>query len=382
MRGKKKALAILSVSAGAGHLRAADAVLKTAEESFSGEVEAIHLDVMDFVPKIFKSLYAESYMEIVKRSPLLWGAFYGATDEVEDEKSQLRAMRLAVETLNSGKLFSALEKFAPDHILCTHFLPAEILTRHSRPRKGFEARCWMQVTDYDVHAFWVVPRMRGYFVATDEVAWRLSSKSKSPLSIHVTGIPIMPDFQRPPARAEAAAELGIDPSKFTVLMMSGGFGLVGLDTLSQLLLEKAPDAQIVAIAGRNEKLLAKLEKVAANFKGRLKPMGFTKTIERVMAASDVAVTKPGGLSTSECFAMGLPMVIVSPIPGQEERNSDYALENGAALKGHDPAMLEYKIGLLSKSPERLRAMRAAAKSIAKPDAAKELLKVILADSSV
>jgi len=101
--------------------------------------------------------------------------------------------------------------------------------------------------------------------------------------------------------------------------------------------------QVIALAGKNKKLLRTLDKLAEKFPGKLFPMGFTRTIERVMAASDLAISKPGGLTTSECLAMGLPMVVISPIPGQEERNADYLLENGAALKAHDAAGLEFRV---------------------------------------
>jgi processive 1,2-diacylglycerol beta-glucosyltransferase len=106
-------------------------------------------------------------------------------------------------------------------------------------------------------------------------------------------------------------------------------------------------------------------------------MGFTRTIERVMAASDLAITKPGGLTSSECLAMGLPMIVVSPIPGQEERNADFLLEAGAALKAVDAAALEHKVGLLLEQPQRLAAMRERMRTHARPHAAAKVLQLVL-----
>ena len=130
-------------------------------------------------------------------------------------------------------------------------------------------------------------------------------------------------------------------------MMSGGVGIAGTEKLAERLLQLPGDFQIVALAGRNAGMLASLQRIAARFPGRLTPMGYTRTIERAMAASDLAITKPGGLTVSECLAVGLPMIVVSPIPGQEERNADYLLENGAALKACDEAGLAYRVQLLT-----------------------------------
>ncbi len=133
----------------------------------------------------------------------------------------------------------------------------------------------------------------------------------------------------------------------------------------------------MALAGRNEKLLADLRRLAEAHPGRLHPQGFTRTIERIMAASDLAVTKPGGLTSSECLAMGLPMILVNPIPGQEERNADCLLEGGAALKAYDGAGLEYRVKSLLEDPGRLAGLRARALAMGAPKAAERVLRKVL-----
>jgi processive 1,2-diacylglycerol beta-glucosyltransferase len=152
-----------------------------------------------------------------------------------------------------------------------------------------------------------------------------------------------------------------------------------MDDTAARLLALPRDFQIVALAGKNEKLLVDLKRLAESHPGRLFPMGFTKTIERAMVAADVAVTKPGGLTSSECLAMGLPMILVNPIPGQEERNADYLLENGAALKAYDAAGLIYRVQKLVDDPERLKAMRLRALSLGRPHAAQAVLAKVLGD---
>ncbi|MCI0529142.1 MAG: glycosyltransferase, partial [Nitrospira sp.] len=156
-----------------------------------------------------------------------------------------------------------------------------------------------------------------------------------------------------------------------------GVGLGGIEKLAERLLQLKGDFQIIALAGKNKNLLQTLQGLAVQNPNRLIPMGFTNTIERIMAASDLAITKPGGLTTSECLAMGLPMIMVSPIPGQEERNADYLLEHGVAMKAYDAAGLEYRVKLILEQPQRLEEMRRRMVGIGKPQAAHEVLRIVL-----
>jgi processive 1,2-diacylglycerol beta-glucosyltransferase len=162
--------------------------------------------------------------------------------------------------------------------------------------------------------------------------------------------------------------------------MSGGHGVGALDVLAKRILSIESDVQVLALAGKNAELLGKLHQVACEHPHRLYPLGFTRTIERVMACSDLAIGKPGGLTTSECLAMGLPLLVVSPIPGQEERNADYVLEHGAAMKAHDAAGIEYRIRRLLAEPSRLTGMASAAKRLGRPRAADAVLDQVLAPS--
>ena len=187
----------------------------------------------------------------------------------------------------------------------------------------------------------------------------------------------MPAFGRKYSRSECAKQLGISPDRTTILLMSGGLGVGGIHLIAERLLNIDSDFQILALAGKNKGLLEELKKLERSFPEKLKPSGFTSTIEINMAASDLAISKPGGLTTSECLAMGLPMIVISPIPGQEERNADYLLENGAALKAHNAAVLEFKLAELLRNPAKFCEMRKSAASLGRPDAAMEIMKIVL-----
>ena len=373
--GKKLKVAILSVAAGAGHVRAAQALEQSILENYP-DAEAIHLDVMNYVPKLFRKLYAESYVHIINRYPALWGYMYEKSDLVRSDKSLVKKMRVAIERLNTKKLLKKMIELKPDIIISTHFLPPELISKMIKGGAKLPPS-WVQVTDFDLHGLWVNDHMTGYFAASEEVAFRMKARGIPEDIITVTGIPIMPVFSQKLSREECAKELGLNPEIPTMILMSGGLGVGSIDSLTKHLLGIEEEMQIIALAGRNEQLLAKLQELAKQYPGKLVPMGFTTTIERAMAASDLAITKPGGLTTSECLAMGLPMIAVSPIPGQEERNADYILENGTGLKAHDETGVEFKVRELLKHPERLKQMSENAKKIGKPNAAKKVLEKVL-----
>jgi len=224
---------------------------------------------------------------------------------------------------------------------------------------------------------WVMPHIAGYFAANDEVAFRMRAAAIAAETIHVTGIPIMPAFAQPLSRDECAREFGIDPMRPTFLLMGGGAGVGQLDQVAERLMSAARDFQLVVLAGKNVAVLAKLQKLAMQHPGRLFAQGFTHQVERLMACADLVITKPGGLTSSECLAMGVPMIVHSPIPGQEERNADYLLEQGAAMKAVDTLGLEFRIQMLLAEPQHLQLMRDKAAALGRPQAARNVLQIVL-----
>jgi processive 1,2-diacylglycerol beta-glucosyltransferase len=365
-------LLLLSVSAGAGHVRAAQAI--EAAALAQGDIEVTHLDVLTLVPTWFRKAYGEWYLDLVERHPNLWARLYQRTDRAPADAWEHK-LRRAVERVSTRELGAALREARPDTVICTHFLPAELLSRATLRGKPMPP-VWVQVTDFDLHRLWVQPGVAGYCVASEEIAFRL--RDALPLvSIVVTGIPIMPAFANSPPRDPCRAELGLHPQRTTAMVMTGAAGLASGAAMVERLLAVPGDLQVVAIAGRNTQLLASYEALAKQHPGRLVPLGFTKTIERVMAASDLCITKPGGLSTSECLAMGLPMLLISPIPGQEERNAQYLLEQGAAWLAMDELALAWRMQQLLAEPQVLSRLRERAQALGRPQAAALVVSTVL-----
>jgi len=258
-----------------------------------------------------------------------------------------------------------------DIIVNTHFLPAEIIA--SLRRRGQFATPQLTVTtDFETHRLWVNEPCDHYFTATEEGAVNLQRWGVPAARTSVTGIPIHPAFAEPKDRSACLAKHGLAGDRPVVLQLAGGFGVGPVERLYAGLLSIPSPLELVVVCGRNEELRARLGQVAVPPRHRAKVLGFTTEMDELMAVADLVVSKPGGLTTSETLARGATMVVVNPIPGQESRNSDYLLENGAAVKINNLATLPFKLTQLLSDPVRLAKLKDNARRLGKPRAAFEI----------
>jgi len=367
----KPRVLLLSASSGAGHVRAAQAL----EKSFAarGDCTVEHIDTIHYVSKLFKNVYDKTYISMVRRAPDLMGLLYDRTDK----PWQNTRRRLALDRVNSRPLIRLLKRMQPDLCVATHFLAGEIIAWLIAKEK-LAARNAIVVTDYDVHAMWLVKTVDRYFVALEESAEYLARIGVAREKIRITGIPVDPLFASPLDRAEARRALQLDPAATILLLSAGGYGIGPVEQLVKDLVALQKPWQIVAIAGKAAKVCKRLEEIArgagklASGAARLVAVGFTKEMDKYMAAADLLVGKAGGLTTSEALARSLPMALIEPIPGQEERNADHLLEAGAAMRCNNLPAAAWKIARLLDNPERLARMREAAQRMGKPDAAAEI----------
>jgi len=362
-------LLIAYASAGVGHARAA-AALKHAFDLGGYEGSAATVDVIRYTSTVFGKLYLHSYFSVISALPWYWRYLYHRWDKKRINGFERRAM-CALDRLNAGKFIDLVRRERPTHIVCTHFLPGEILAWMRRTGQ-LDVPLGVVVTDYDAHRIWINPGTDHYFVASDYLRGLFISKGAPPERVTTSGIPIDPVFSEPTNRAEVRAELGLDADLPTVLTLSGGGGKGGMSRTVAAIAECGA-VQILAVAGHNERLKRKLDELAVPAPARLVTYGFVDYIEKLMAASDLIVTKPGGMSSTECLAVGLPMVLTLPIPGQEERNSAFLVGRGAALPAATPAKLRQVIGGLLAEPGRLARMRKAALNAARPRAAFDII---------
>ena len=366
---RKPRVLILSASSGAGHVRAAQALEKAFRAQGNCEVE--HIDALEHVSKLFQRLYDKAYIRMVRRAPDLMGLLYEQTDKPWRHPRQ----RLAIDRLNTQPMIRLLKKIQPDLCVATHFLPAEILA-WLIAKKKLQARHAIVVTDYDVHALWLCRTVDRYYVAMQESLEYLANIGVPREKLHVTGIPIDPLFEKLANAADARKKLGLAASEPVLLLSAGGYGVGPLEQLVKDLLALQRPWQIVAIAGKSESLKRRLEELSKDagktLSGhpRLVPVGFTNEMDQYMAAADLLIGKAGGLTTSEALARELPMALVEPIPGQEERNADHLLEAGAAVRCNNLPAAAWKIATLVDQPEKLRAMKQAARAMGHPEAAR------------
>lgn len=366
---------ILSIKAGAGHLRAAQAIEAVFAEQYP-EVEVEHLDALEYTNAAFRKSFTEGYETLARDLPTIWGKIYSSLEE-RPAKSTVKRVAAVFDRLNARPLRRAVRAFQPDAVVCTHYMPAEVVGRLRRKGK-LAAPVYVTLTDYDIHTMWLQDGVDHYTVATEEMAYALDAKGLDGAQVHVTGIPIMPVFSTPwPGRAEMRERLGLRVTVPTLLVSAGGFGLFHIDRFAEELAARVPDVQFLAVAGRNKRLRRGLEKVARKHPDKILPFGFVDNMHELMAASDFAVAKCGGLTTSECLAMGLPMVIIKPVPGQEERNAAFLLESGAGLWAHTAAHMIYKVERLLAAPDRVAQMAAAARAAARAGAAYEVVRVVM-----
>lgn len=369
---EQKRILVISTSAGSGHLTAAEAVCQAFENQ---NVQIKNIDALDYTNFVFKKIYAKSYLTMVNRLPNFWGYFYRKFDK---KSSALRVaeIRKLLSAVNAVKLFDLVRKFKPHYILHTHFLSAEII---GQSRRFSNIREGVIITDYDTHNFWINKNVDDYFVPTEEVKWGLRRKGVL-ANIYVTGIPVRRRFLEKKDKYEMRRKLNLDKNSFLVLVLGGGFG-IGLirDAVENIIkLPFKQRLQIVVITGKNKTLKKKIENINLTSNNINKiVLGYIDNIDEYMYASDLAIGKAGGLTISELMVVGIPMIVLAPIPGQEERNTDYLLENGAALKADNIYSLEYKLVNLVQDPKRLSFLRSNVKKIAQPHAAHDIVKIIL-----
>ncbi|HKV23092.1 MAG TPA: glycosyltransferase [Candidatus Acidoferrum sp.] len=368
---RKPRVLLLSASSGAGHVRAAQAL----EKAFvaRGDCAVEHIDTIEYVSKLFQRLYDKAYISMVRRAPELMGVLYDRTDQPWHRMRR----RLALDRLNTGPMIRLLKRVQPDLCVATHFLAAEIIA-WLIAKKKLRAKNAIVVTDYDVHAMWLCRTVNRYYVAMEEAAEYLAQIGVPREKICITGIPVDPLFAEPRDKSEARRILGLDANATLLLISAGGYGIGPVEQLVTELLAMQEPWQIAAIAGKAEKVKRRLEEISEGAGKlpsgalRLVPVGFTKEMDKYMAAADLLVGKAGGLTTSEALARSLPMALIEPIPGQEERNADHLLEAGAAIRCNNLPAAAWKIGRLLEDSSRLARMREAAQAMAKPRAAAEI----------
>ncbi len=361
---------VLSARVGAGHIRAAQAIERVLTDSGTSQ-SVHHIEILEYTNPLFQKLYSQAYMDVVNNIPELFGWFY----HQRDKWGKNDRLKLAFDKLNTRPLIKVLEQYEPDIAVCTHPMPAEIVSWLIGQGR-LSTRQAVVVTDFDIHMQWLCPNPVHYFLAIDEARAHLEALGVPADEITVSGIPIDPAFSQPKDRGAMRDRHGLRQDATVILISAGGFGMGRIEDIITSLLRLRRPAEIVPICGRNEELKVRLDQLARGLptssQVTIKVVGYTSAMDEYMAASDFVVGKPGGLTMSEALACGQVFVVVNPIPGQEERNSDHLLEEGAAIRCNNLPTLAYKIARLLDDPRRLMTMRENVRRLARPRAAYDI----------
>ena len=364
---------ILYVEAGHGHRKVAEAVGK---ELRARNVPGLHVEVSNALEKtrsLFRKSYPVVYHRLVVWIPWLWGFFYYLTD-LAFIYSLLAPLRSLWNWFQSEKLRNYLETEQFDIILFTHFFPAEVAA--TVKRKGLiTAKLITIVTDVMPHSVWQNPGTDFYWVMAEESSNILLKHSVSKNQIYAKGIPVSSEFLKEERVASLKNKFGLQPNRLTILFTSGSFGIgpteVALDSFENL----GDQVQALVICGKNKVLFATLSHRHFSFPVVL--FGFVDNMHEMMSVADILIAKSGGATMCESLVKKLPMIITSPIPGQESYNAKWLLNYKAAFQIKNPIEIKSVISKITNQPDLLKATRQSIESIAKPHATNDLANFVL-----
>ena len=367
---------IATVTAGGGHLAAA-AALHEAWNYLRPNDSIERLDLVKFFSPLHRKLHADGYVQLVERAPELWGMLFAKTDNprVARRLNRIQSLFPGRSRLRFARFVG---EFKPDVVLCTHYAPLDVLGAMRRKRRGPHPFVASIVTDFEAHALWMDAGVDLYCVAADETKARLVARGAAAESVVATGIPIAAKFA---AKVEARAvrkTLGLRDDLPTMLVLSGGFGMGPVGKILGELDKVSFEFQTLVVCGRNEELRREL--AAQDRKHPTRVLGFASNMHELMAVAELIISKPGGLTSSEALALGRPLMILDPIPGQEAANSDFLLEHGAAAKVNRVEDLPFRLERLLGS-KKLAAMAKAAKALGRPLAADAVCREVLRRTS-
>ena len=366
-------LLIVTAPLGNGHNAVADAVAEHLSLHYP-DAECSILDMYEYISPSLKKATASGYFLSMKTLSKFRGMASGIMEsQTERDFNEYSPARLANEFLAS-ELRHAIDDYAPDCIVCTMVFAAQVVDL-LKARGAVTCPCFGIITDYTVQNYWCDVDNFEYIVSPSE--WmepQFVRRGIDPARVLPLGIPIHDRFRQKHSAAEMREKLQL-PDLPAVLVMSGGMGFGNIAEYVQAIDAAPMELQIIVICGSNEKLYEKI--FSMQTKKPLTVYGFVKNVDEIMDACDCLISKPGGITTCESLAKTLPMLMIDPLPGVEDRNVEFLQANGAAIYITKTFQIEDALFLLFRCPGRLARISESIRSIAKPDAAADLCRMIV-----
>lgn len=359
---------LLYITRHSGHHRATRAIAQTIQHH-NPSAHIVCVDAFRYTTPFVHWAISRSYLSLIKHQPDVWEYLY---DNPAIHR-RVQHFRSLLHRYHAAKLSRLLDTVQPDVIACTQAYPCGIVADFKK-RRGLRTPLVGILTDHAPHLYWFHDTVDVYVVPSEQVKQRFLTRGVDPSRVRVLGIPIDPTFLEPTDREAVARDVGLDPAKPVILLMGGGSGfgrlrdiLLSLDTLPY-------PCQYVVLAGSNRALLAWCH--TQRFRHRVLGLGYREDVARLMDLATLLISKPGGLTTSEALAKGLPLVIVNPIPGQEAYNARFLLSQSAAVQAESPETVRQTVRDLLENPQRLAELRRRIAELGKPAAASDVARLL------
>lgn len=365
---------IVHAPAGAGHKSAALAIKDAFDKAGTGHDVRV-IDSLIYTNRLFRSTYVWGYNFMVSKAPFLWTFSFYLTD-FKPIRPLVRSIRRLTNFINGYRFYGLIKKEKPDCVISTHFFATEIVS-NLKISKLYDGKLITCVTDYGIHDFWVSAQVDIYVVASEYSKNELIGKGIQAGKIRVLGIPVQEKFTKRLERHEAVEKLGLKEGLFTILIIGGGLGVGPIPQMVETIAGTSEPFQLIVVCGNNGSLFKRVEEIAKDSKIPVKPYGFADNVNELMDASDIMISKPGGLSISEAMVKGVPMIVDSFIPGQEESNLKFLEKNSAGIGTKGIRETLEKLEWLYGHKEILESMRAKAKQLGKPSSASDIVLLVL-----
>jgi len=367
-----KKILLMYITSHSGHYRASLAI-ESALKILSPGIVTMNINGFAYTNPIFEKIINTTYMSVIRNRPEVWEYLY---DNPKVLKS-VQGLRDTIHKSNSKKLKVLIaDEFKPDAVVCTQAFPCGMVADYKK-YLGLKLPLFGVLTDHAPHSYWIFDNVDYYIMPSEASRSHFIKNGVSDAKIRVFGIPINQKFSVRHDKKEICGRLGLDSSKRTVLIMGGSQGMGPVENMLDAFERVDLDFQIIAICGINKRLQKRLAKRGKRYKKKILTFGLVENVDELMDISDIIITKPGGLTTSEALAKNLPMIIIHPIPGQEMKNTEFLLSQGVALRAEDGDEAAVLIKELFSNSVKLDEMRRKTDFIKKPNSAMDIAQLIL-----
>lgn len=372
-----KKVLIFYGSYGGGHLSAAKSIRGYLEKNYP-DLEIQMVDCIEYINKYINKVTTGAYKELAKKAPWAWKQLYkdskdGALAKISTTSNKVMALKLNLY----------IQEFAPDLIISTHPFSTQ-MCGYLKKKEKINCKLATILTDFEIHEQWLefAEYQDFFFVSNEQMKLDMINKNIEENKIFVTGIPVSDRFLKEYNREEVCKMFDLNPNNDVVLFFAGGeFGLGRNTTVIMLkaLIRLFSKLQVVAISGRNQKMNEKFHKLveATESQNRIKIVEFTDKVPELMSISKFVITKPGGLTITEALTSHLPILIINPIPGQEEENANFIEKNGAGIWIKKNDNIARHLKSLYRNPELLINMKKSSEDLAKPNSTENICKTLL-----